>query len=268
MRDAPPGWYPDPYGRHQKRYWDGARWTQHVTTGDRTSSDPPMPVVVPEVTSVAGATVPEVPEVVEAAELAFGYGLGLTQWQAISGHWPVIDRSGRQLATVWASRPFGPMRSIRVVASDGRLVLTVGSARLLGKRKRALLDGLGRPVGEFHPQQHRIGFSTPAGVCGMGVTQNRTGIHQHCEFGSLSDAEGTPLGLVVNHAPKWPSSEMAGWPGADPRCGWLLLRREPGLAEPLRSFFLAYPALLAWHWLDWKQFTLDGTDLRTDLDFS
>jgi uncharacterized membrane protein YhaH (DUF805 family) len=25
------GWYPDPTGRHQVRYWDAARWTEHVS---------------------------------------------------------------------------------------------------------------------------------------------------------------------------------------------------------------------------------------------
>jgi len=26
------GWYPDPAGRHEHRYWDGARWTEHVAS--------------------------------------------------------------------------------------------------------------------------------------------------------------------------------------------------------------------------------------------
>ena len=26
----PAGWYADPTGRHQHRYWDGAAWTDHV----------------------------------------------------------------------------------------------------------------------------------------------------------------------------------------------------------------------------------------------
>lgn len=26
-----PNWYPDPHQRHQLRYWDGARWTEHVS---------------------------------------------------------------------------------------------------------------------------------------------------------------------------------------------------------------------------------------------
>src|SRR5208282_1774665 len=29
--DAPPsGWYPDPSGRHEQRYWHDGRWTEHV----------------------------------------------------------------------------------------------------------------------------------------------------------------------------------------------------------------------------------------------
>lgn len=39
-------WYPDPSGRHQHRYWDGAAWTDHVGDGGAQSSDPvdePLP---------------------------------------------------------------------------------------------------------------------------------------------------------------------------------------------------------------------------------
>ena len=42
--DAPPsGWYPDPAGRHEKRYWHEGRWTQHVANGGRRSSDAATP---------------------------------------------------------------------------------------------------------------------------------------------------------------------------------------------------------------------------------
>ncbi|MGB0471164.1 MAG: DUF2510 domain-containing protein, partial [Ilumatobacteraceae bacterium] len=27
MSSIPPGWYPDPSGEHQYRYWDGQGWT-------------------------------------------------------------------------------------------------------------------------------------------------------------------------------------------------------------------------------------------------
>lgn len=38
--NPPFGWYPDPSGRHEKRYWDGTRWTEHVSDADQQSNDP------------------------------------------------------------------------------------------------------------------------------------------------------------------------------------------------------------------------------------
>lgn len=37
---APAGWQPDPSQRHQLRYWDGQRWTEHVSDGGSQSVDP------------------------------------------------------------------------------------------------------------------------------------------------------------------------------------------------------------------------------------
>jgi TM2 domain-containing membrane protein YozV len=34
------GWRPDPSGRHESRYWDGANWTPHVSTQGVTAHDP------------------------------------------------------------------------------------------------------------------------------------------------------------------------------------------------------------------------------------
>ncbi len=39
----PAGWYPDPSGRHEKRYWDGKGWSGHVSTGGVRSEEPPPP---------------------------------------------------------------------------------------------------------------------------------------------------------------------------------------------------------------------------------
>ncbi len=30
MTQAPPGWYPDPYGAKGERYWDGTIWIEAV----------------------------------------------------------------------------------------------------------------------------------------------------------------------------------------------------------------------------------------------
>lgn len=45
---VPAGWYPDPYGRHQRRYFNGASWQAQVIDNGVESIDdpatlPPMP---------------------------------------------------------------------------------------------------------------------------------------------------------------------------------------------------------------------------------
>jgi hypothetical protein len=35
-----PGWFQDPLGRHEHRYWNGARWTAQVSDGGRIGADP------------------------------------------------------------------------------------------------------------------------------------------------------------------------------------------------------------------------------------
>lgn len=47
---TPAGWHPDPTGRFELRYWDGATWTAHVSRGGQQAEDPlappPPPVVL------------------------------------------------------------------------------------------------------------------------------------------------------------------------------------------------------------------------------
>lgn len=39
---TPAGWYPDPSGRFEMRYWDGSAWTEHVARGGQQFTDPPV----------------------------------------------------------------------------------------------------------------------------------------------------------------------------------------------------------------------------------
>ena len=36
-----PGWLIDPTRRHEKRYWSGSEWTEHVSDGGVPGTDPP-----------------------------------------------------------------------------------------------------------------------------------------------------------------------------------------------------------------------------------
>jgi len=39
---VPAGWYADPSGRFELRYWDGAAWTEHVSRAGQQFTDPPV----------------------------------------------------------------------------------------------------------------------------------------------------------------------------------------------------------------------------------
>jgi len=39
---VPAGWYADPAGRFELRYWDGTTWTEHVSRAGQQFTDPPV----------------------------------------------------------------------------------------------------------------------------------------------------------------------------------------------------------------------------------
>jgi hypothetical protein len=39
---VPAGWYADPAGRYELRYWDGSTWTEHVSRSGQQFTDPPV----------------------------------------------------------------------------------------------------------------------------------------------------------------------------------------------------------------------------------
>ena len=38
----PAGWYSDPSGRYELRYWDGTAWTEHVARNGQQFTDQPV----------------------------------------------------------------------------------------------------------------------------------------------------------------------------------------------------------------------------------
>lgn len=48
MSSTPAGWFPDPSGDHELRYWDGAVWTDHVSDAGTTAVAPPIGTHRPE----------------------------------------------------------------------------------------------------------------------------------------------------------------------------------------------------------------------------
>ena len=51
-------WYADPFGRHEQRWWDGARWGEKVRDGGTAGIDPPG---IEEAPHAPGETAPAQP---------------------------------------------------------------------------------------------------------------------------------------------------------------------------------------------------------------
>lgn len=50
---TPPGWYRDPGGRHEYRYWEGSGWTQFVADRGQTGQEPAPPGAPPPAPTVS-----------------------------------------------------------------------------------------------------------------------------------------------------------------------------------------------------------------------
>lgn len=80
MTNNQPGWYPDPFGRAQVRWWSGNDWTDHVATNGQEFSDPPVPGASPAAAPAAAAPVAAAPAAAPAGKPA---GQRATQTLAI-----------------------------------------------------------------------------------------------------------------------------------------------------------------------------------------
>lgn len=62
MSEQAAGWYNDPYGRFQQRYWNGAAWTEHVATNGVQQVDPMgVSTVIPFAIPPTAYTTPDDP---------------------------------------------------------------------------------------------------------------------------------------------------------------------------------------------------------------
>ena len=88
MSSTPPGWHPDPQGRHQYRFWDGTIWTDQVSDNGVVNTDPlnaaPAPSDAGPTGGDAGGT-----QQSDANDTGFGGATGATAGSATGGPPPV-----------------------------------------------------------------------------------------------------------------------------------------------------------------------------------
>jgi predicted enzyme related to lactoylglutathione lyase len=69
-QSGPAGWHADPFGRYELRYYDGAQWTEHVSTQGNQYVDQPVYAADPEPAAAAPAAAQPVAEQPVAADPA------------------------------------------------------------------------------------------------------------------------------------------------------------------------------------------------------
>ncbi len=185
----PAAWHPDPFGRHELRYWDGQQWSEHVSSHGRQSVDPP----------VGGGAVPTVNRAVEkvvrdvakAGVVAGGGGGGTIFTEPVlvvnqkaklievNNEYAIYDQQGTQIGAVRQVGQSAAKKVLRVLTSvdqfmthklqvvdvQGNVLLALTRPAKVMKSRVIVQDATGTEVGVI-VQQNMIGkirFSLEAG---------------------------------------------------------------------------------------------------------
>ena len=186
----PPAWYPDPFGRHETRWWDGQRWTEHVASYGRQAVDPPtggghIPTVdrsqhkVVDDMQRAGVQ----PGAAQGGGTIFTEPILVVNQKAkiieVNNEYAIYDQHGRQLGAVRQVGQSAAKKVIRVLTSydqfmthklqvvdvHGNVLLALTRPAKLVKSRVLVHDHMGAEVGQI-VQQNAIGkirFSLESG---------------------------------------------------------------------------------------------------------
>ena len=178
--ENPAAWHADPYGRHELRYWDGARWTEHVSSHGKQSVDPPagashVPTVnratekVRRDVAIAGAGTG-----VSGGGTVFDEPVLVVNQKAkiieINNEYAIFDQHGRQIGAVRqvgqstakkALRLLGSVdqfftHKLQVVDMHGNVLLSLTRPAKVVKSRVLVHDSRGAEVGQI-VQQNMIG---------------------------------------------------------------------------------------------------------------
>jgi uncharacterized protein YxjI len=177
----PPGWFPDPFGRHESRWWDGAKWTEHVASHGRQSVDPPVGgTPVPTVNTDAGRIANDVQRAGAAGRADQGGGTLFTEpvlvvnqkakLIEVNNEYAIFDQNGRQIGAVRQVGQSTAKKVLRVLGSYdqfmthklqivdmyGNVVLALTRPAKVMKSRVIVQDGQGRELGTI-VQQNMIG---------------------------------------------------------------------------------------------------------------
>jgi uncharacterized protein YxjI len=177
-----PDWFPDPYGRHELRYFDGTRWTEHVASHGRQSVDAPGGESrVPTVNRATEKVVADVARA-EAGSGAPGVGGGTLFTEPVlvvnqkaklielNNEYAIYDQNGNQIGAVRQVGQSTAKKVLRAVSSidqfmthklqivdmTGTPVLALTRPAKVFKSRIVVEDGSAREIGQI-VQENMVG---------------------------------------------------------------------------------------------------------------
>jgi uncharacterized protein YxjI len=256
MTDATPAsWYPDPYGRHELRYWDGGQWTEHVSSHGRQSVDPPQGGT--HVPTVQRATEKVVKDVAKA-----GVAPGITGGGSIftepvlvvnqkaklievNNEYAIYDQEGTQIGAVRQVGQSAAKKVLRVLTSvdqfmthklqvvdmQGNVQLALTRPAKIAKSRVIVQDGAGAEIGQI-VQQNLIG-KIRFGLEANGHTYGSINAENWRAWNfSIQDHDGTEVARITK---TWEGLAKTVFTTAD---NFVVQIHRP-LEEPLRSLVVA-----------------------------
>ena len=257
MSQAPPdaGWYGDPFGRFEHRYWNGRDWTENVARGGQNFMDPPTAAPqVPTVdrptekirrdvavAGVAGATtgggslftepVLVVNQKVKLIELNNEYGVYDANGTQIAAVRQVGQNAAKKVLRALTSLDQYMTHRLQIVDMQGQLQMSLTRPAKLVKSRVIVENAAGQEIGQI-VQQNAIGkirFGLEAG----GYTHGSINAENWRAWNfSIKDASGQEVARITK---TWEGLAKTLFTTADN----YVVQIHQQLAEPLRSLVVA-----------------------------
>jgi uncharacterized protein YxjI len=173
-QQAPAGWYPDSFGRHEHRYWDGFQWTHHVASRGLQGVDPPPNTSPVQQFPADSRTNKQVQRQVQTVGIPnvgqdrAGEGALFTEpvlvvnqkgtVLEVNAEYDIYDQQGRQIGAVRevgqslmkkAAAPSNRTRRLHVLDANGRVALALTQPTVWLNAKMVVLGADGRQVGQI-----------------------------------------------------------------------------------------------------------------------